>query len=286
MNRLFLLIPAIKEEDAGQDIAYLKLLGEPCSDEIVTILKKIIKSLDYIQEEDVDIVYDNRHLSQLYHQAKKEQTENDGRGDMPQIENLFLFFNDAVSLQDLKLSAIPLKVNGLAVEAGIINAFFENDTSHDTLLNRDALSNPDKPVDIEVKEKTIRLKPLDCDASEVYIWLVQNRFPKRVIDKNYMKHTTNQKRGKKGVNVSAITYSEQQIQSFLEKAVVAKRGLRELYFKDLDNNKIIIFFNENLETPTFHVFEVDADDKQEIRKINKRGGNSLMKRIEAVAALK
>jgi hypothetical protein len=42
---------------------------------------------------------------------------------------------------------------------------------------------------------------------------------------------------------------------------------------------------ENLDTPSYHAFEILADDMPEIMKIYKRGGRSLMNRISATAEL-
>lgn len=286
MNRVFLLIPAITEKDAGQDIAYLKLLGNVNTDEIVDILRRIIKSWDFIAEEDVELVYDKNHLSELFQQAKKEHTAGTERGEMPSMDYLKIFFNDAASIQDLRIGYKPYTVNGMLVEQGVINAFVENGLPYHTLLNNDALNDVAHPVDVEAqKGEHLSLKPLACDAVEVYLWLVDNRYPERILDEHYTKHTGHEKLGKKGVKISAVTYTEELLNVFLKRAVTAKRGLRELYFKDRDRDKIIIFFDENLNTPSYHAFEIAADDLQEHLKIYKRGGRSLMKRINATAEL-
>lgn len=287
MNRVFLLIPAINEKDAGQDIAYLKLLGDIEVDDVVAILIKIIKSLEYVEEEDIELVYDKDHLGQLFRHAKKMKRVDEDRGEMPHIEQLLSFFNDAVSIQDLKIGNNPVYVNGLLVENGLVNAYIENDSLYQVLLNKEALNNQNHPIETETLQgKHQNVIPLVCDAVAVYLWLVENRYPERVLDKNYKKHTGNEKHGKNGVIISAVTYTEEQLNFFLKRAVTAIRGSRELYFKDKENDKIIIFFDENLETPSYHAFEILADDMQEITKIYKRGGRSLMERIMATAEIK
>ena len=66
MNRFYLLIPAIDEEDAGQEIAYLNLIGDVNVDDVVSIIRKMIKGMEYVEEEDVELVYDKTRLNQLF----------------------------------------------------------------------------------------------------------------------------------------------------------------------------------------------------------------------------
>lgn len=47
MNRFYLLIPAIDEEDAGQEIAYLNLIGDVNVDDVVS--KKTSLSFSMMQ---------------------------------------------------------------------------------------------------------------------------------------------------------------------------------------------------------------------------------------------
>ena len=61
-------------------------------------------------------------------------------------------------------------------------------------------------------------------------------------------------------HIPALTYTEKQLEVFLKRAVVARKGLRELYLKDNAKYKIIIFWDENLENPSYHAMEVAADD--------------------------
>jgi hypothetical protein len=114
---------------------------------------------------------------------------------------------------------------------------------------------------------------------------MRRRTPQRKLDPNYKKHGSKERVGKKGVRISPLTYTEQQLNDFLKRAVVAKKGLRELYFKDKENDKIIIFWNENLEAPTYHALEIAANDAAETQKIFKRGGQALANRIEKTAEL-
>ena len=114
---------------------------------------------------------------------------------------------------------------------------------------------------------------------------IYGRYPSRQLDTNYKKHSERSKLGKNGANISPITYEKQQLDDFLKKAVVAKKGWRELYFKDQKNDKIVVFWDENLETPSYHAFEISVDDIQEIQKIFKRGGRDLVTRINETSSL-
>ena len=273
MNRLFLLIPAVgEEENAWQDFAYLRKLGEVDNDVVISILRQIKRSLRLVEEEDFELIYDERYFKSLLHSANQE---------MPQLENLLVFFNDAVSIQQRGIGNTHTTINGMQVNDGLVNAIVEGGMAGETLFNKDALTKPELPIFVEKENgEQLELSVLPCQDAEVYLWFVENRLPKRMLDPNYEKHGRKVKAGKKGVRVSALTYTEEQLGEFLKRAVVAKKGLRELYFKDNAKNKIVIFWDENLENPSYHAMEVEADDVEEIQKIFKRGGRALSDRIE------
>lgn len=283
MNRLYLLIPAIGEKDAGQDIAYLKQLGRVDGEGVLSILRQIVQSLRLVEGEDKETLYDERHFKQLFRKIKQKKATQ----EMPHLENLLLFFNDAVSIQQRGIGKIPVDINGMPVGNGVVNAFVEDATVGKVLLNRDALVNSEQSIDVKRTDgEQLSLTPLPCDAADVYLWFVDNRMPQRRLDSNYKKHGKKEKTGQGGVRISPITYTEQQLDEFLKRAVVAGKGLRELYFKDNTRDKIIIFWDENLKNPSYHAMEVDSDDAEEIQKIFKRGGRALMKRIEETSDLK
>lgn len=282
MNRLYLLIPTIGENDAGQDIAYLKQLGIIDGEEALSILRQIVRSLRLVEGEEFETLYDERYLKQLFRQLKKRKASQ----EMPHFEDLLLFFNDAVSIQQRGVGKTSIAINGMMVDRGLVNAFVEEESSGKGLLNRDALINPEQPMDvIKANGEHQSLHPLSCEAADVYLWFVENRTPQRKLDPNYKKHVKMEKTGKGGVKISALSYTGQQLDNFLKRAVVARKGLRQLYFKDNTKDKIIIFWDENLKTPSYHAMEVTADDAEEIQKIYKRGGRNLMKRIEDTSIL-
>lgn len=285
MNQLFLLIPAVNERDAGQDIAYLKLLGDVCTDDVIGIFRKVKKCMSLINEEDVEIIYDHKHLRRL-NEVLKEKRERISDGDeMPQLGNLLTFLLDAVSIQDREIGNTPIKVNAMQVEKGLINAYIECGMVHHSLLNKEALNDERHPIEVEVANKTKQLKVLSCEAVDVYLWLVKNRYPTRKLDLNYKKHTKQERLGKKGVKISSISYTKAQLEVFLRKAVSARKDLRELYYKDDERDKIIVFWDENLETPSYHAFEIEANDLPEVQKLYKRGGRSLINKVEITSKI-
>lgn len=282
MNRLYLLIPAIEEKDAGQDIAYLKLLGKVDSEGVLSILRQIVRSLRLVEGEDMEALYDERHFKELFRKIKQKKATQ----EMPHLENLLLFFNDAVSIQQRGVGKAPKTINGVKVDKGLVNAFVDDDMAGKVLLNRDALINPGQPINVKITDgEQHSLNPLPCEAADVYLWFVENRTPERTLDPAYDKHGKKEKTGKGGVRISPITYTEQQLDQFLKRAVVARKGLRELYFKDNTKDKIIIFWDENLKNPSYHAMEVDSDDAEEIQKIYKRGGRALKERIDETSSL-
>ena len=282
MNRVFLLIPAIGGKDTGQDIAYLKQLGKIDGEGVLSILRQIVRSLRLVDGEEIETLYDERHLKQLFRKLKQRKASQ----EMPQFENLLLFFNDAVSIQQLGVGKTSITINGITVDMGLVNAFVDDDSVGKVLLNSSALINPEQPIDvIRTDGEQQSLYPLPCEAVDVYLWFVENRTPQRRLDPNYEKHGKEGKTGKGGVRISPITYTEQQLDVFLKRAVVARKGLRELYFKDNAKDKIIVFWDENLKNPSYHAMEVAADDAEEIQKIYKRGGRALMNRIEDTSKL-
>ena len=275
MNRLFLLIPSVGDEDSNPDAAYLKQVGRIDNEETISILKRIVQSMKLVEGEDYEMFYDEKYLKKLL------KSSDEG---MPQMSNLLVFFNDADSIQQKGIGNIPLTINGVAVDSGLVNAFVEGKVSGKVLINKDALAQPDSPpVVYDSDGKCLRLNVLRCDSKEVYLWFVENRIPQRVLDSNYKKHGRTVKTGKGGSPISALTYPEEQLTEFLKRAVSANKTSNRLYFKDRKNDKIIIFWDENLANPTFHAMEVDAGNQEEIQKIYKLGGRRLLEIIDITA---
>ena len=282
MNRLFLLIPAVGEQDAADDISYLKMIGNVDKNSFIDIFRKINQSQKLIKEEEVVFYYDDNHFKALVNTAKTALSDSE---EMPQLENLLVFFDDKKSIQKEKIGLSPIKVYEVDVKNGLLNAFMEGGPNEaDALLNREALNYPNRPLEIKKPDgDNVSIKPLYCNQEDIYLWLVSHRSPRRNIDPNAKKHKRKVSYGKRG-KVSPITYSIDQLNVFLQKAVPAQKGRRELYYKDVKKDNIIIFWDENV-TELYHAFETKADDQEEIQKIYKRGKKELFERIEATAVL-
>ena len=275
MNRLFLLIPSVGDEDADPDAAYLTQVGRIDNEETISILKRIVQSMKLVEGEDYEMFYDEKYLKKLLKSSDK---------GMPQMSNLLVFFNDAESIQQKGIGNIPLTINGVAVDSGLVNAFVESEESSKVLINKDALAQPDSPLVVYDSDgKCLTFNVLRCDSKDVYLWFVENRIPQRVLDTNYKKHGRTVKTGKGGAPISALTYPEEQLTEFLKRAVSANKDSHRLYFKDRNNDKIIIFWDENLANPTFHAMEVDAGNQEEIQKIFRLGGRRLLEIIDITA---
>lgn len=277
MNRLFLLIPSVGDEDAGPDAAYLKQVGRIDSEETISILRRIVQSMALVEGEDFEMFYDDKYLKRLL------QSSDQG---MPQMENLLVFFADSESIQQRGIGNTPLTINGVVVDSGLVNAFVEGEEPGKVLINKDALEQPDGHLVARDSDgNCLLLEVLRCDCKDIYLWFVKNRHPQRVLDTNYKKHGRTVKAGKGGVPISALTYPEEELTEFLKRAVSAKKDSSRLYFKDIEADKIIIFWNENLENPTYHAMEVDAGNQMEIQKIYKLGGRRLKEIIDIAAEL-
>lgn len=275
MNRLYLLIPSVG--DAGPDAAYLKQVGSIDNEVIISILTRIVQSMDLIKGEDFELFYDNDYLKRLL--------KSNDHG-MPQMSNLLVFFNDAESIQQRGIGNTPLTINGAAIDSGLVNAFVEGEEPGKVLINKDALALPDSPlVVLDSDGRRLKLKALCCDCNELYLWFVDNRMPQRVLDTNYKKHGRTVKAGKGGVSISALTYPEEQLVVFLKRAVSPNKTSNRLFFKDRQNGKIIIFWDENLKNPTYHAMEVDVGNQEEIQKIYRLGGRRLLENIDIAADL-
>ena len=216
---------------------------------------------------------------------KEKRNDKSSDEEMPHVEDLLLFLNDAKSIQECNIGKQEAIVNGMQVKEGLINAYIESGIEHHALLNREAVNNEQQPIEVVAADKKYQLRPLVCEAADVYLWLINCRYPARIFDSNYKKHTENKKFGKRGMKVSPISYTKKQLDVFLKKAVCARKGAKELYFKDNKLDKIIVFWDENLETPSYHAFEIESSDLQEIQKLCKRGGRSLISRLKETAEL-
>ena len=84
--------------------------------------------------------------------------------------------------------------------------------------------------------------------------------------------------------ISARSYTDEEYQAMLPWAVGAP-GCRKKYYMDLKKGRLVIFWNENLQVPTYHFYDVNIDDAVEKAKIWQDGGRQLVDQIKKVAEL-
>lgn len=295
-NKVFFLIPALTEANAGEDIAYLKVLQTVTETNVIDIFKSIIESQRLISEEDVDYFFDKRLFDDLYKTVKIQQnTEKKNKRRPSALAPLLLFLDNFKNFPDTKYGNNSIIINGKKVEKGLVNAYCEYGKDNNVVLvNTDALNKADRPLkvstDVDNPQRNYTVVEVyPCDKEKLYIWLCKNRQPKRIYDNAYEKHSSKVKRGKKGKVVSAMTYSDKESECLLQWAIRAcKVGHTEAYLLDVENHKLIIFYDERLETPTFHGHEIDESNEESWMtawtRIRERGkGTKLDKRIKNVA---
>lgn len=99
------------------------------------------------------------------------------------------------------------------------------------------------------------------------LWFVEYRDPQRVFDRAYKKHGM-QSHKMHGKTISALTYSSEEVETFLKQAV-GDQDDKRLYFHIPQDKKIVAFCNENLQlAPTYHAYEISDDDEKELAKLS------------------
>lgn len=276
MNNLFLIFPIVspsKPDDPEQ--SYLKAVDVNNASEVTELLIDIYRQLSSIDYESYNGFYDHSKLSALIKEAKRLTPGK----KYPEADRILrLFTTKPISAYSTEEKTVKLNINGMDVPDGIINRYCSHD-GENTLVDTDSLSC--KPQSLVIKDdagNVLHANVIPCRAADLYNWFLTHRNPERKLDINYRKHTNAPKNGYRGV-ISALTYSEEETIDFLNKAVGILNG-KNLFFKDATQNKIIVFWNENLSSnPTYHAYEISADDEAEIDKIYRKGGRSLIAKI-------
>lgn len=295
-NKVFFLIPALTNEDAGEDTAYLKVLQTATDENVIDVFKSIVESQKLISEEDIDYFFDKKYFDDLYKIVKAKQNESKKNRKRPSdLAPLLSLLDNIKNYPDDKHGNTPIFINGKIVEKGLVNAYCEYATDNNVVLvNNDALAESDKPLkistDIDNPQRVYEeLKVYPCEKDKMYVWLSKNRLPKRIYDTEYEKHSGKVKSGKKGKTISAMTYSDGEAEHLLQWALRANKvGNTELYLLDIEKHKLIIFYDEHLEAPTFHGHEIDESNEDNWnsawRRIRERGKRTkLEKRIKCAA---
>lgn len=265
---------------------YLKVVPKWTEDMIIKLSEAVSTMIDINDHELFDKIYDQNKYNDVREMAKDINKHEKKRPSI--VNRLDTAFRNFVHYEDidfLDYSTI-IKCDNVELENTILNAYVnEQDRDSVTLIDADALSiKMPKSNIINSNGNTVRTNVLDCDDKNLYLWFVEHRNPKREIDNNYKKHSPNSRMGKKGVRISPLTYDKKQTKQFMHKAVGSPDDRKNLFYLDNEKNAILVFWDEGiLNAPTFHAYQISADDKKEIQKIYKKGSTSLLKKIEKVS---
>ena len=274
-NKLFLVLPIANNNALDEERVYLKVLSAASEPkEFEGILKRVVAAFRWVEGEEYVLYYDHSRFRDLYKKCSPEvQMQRPSPVQLLSILSQMTKVPD--KMPDVRVNHVPLKQGILY---GFVNLEGEALIDHDALENREYIKVED------VKGSPVNLVVVNCKREDVFQWFVKNRNPVRVIDVNYAKHGAKEKGAGKEV-ISARSYSDEEYQAMLPWAIGAV-GCRKKYFMDLNKGRLVIFWNENLEIPTYHYYDVDIDDASENAKMWQEGGREMVDQIKAVAALK
>lgn len=258
----FVILPITNSESPDIEAVYLK------SAEDINF-SSIISQTKILKGEDATLYYDPNKLTDFLLKLKTK----DNNDDYPsKVKFIRKEINDWEEIEPLYDSPIITDSN-VKINKGVACAFHNNHSTNKVLVDtgefiiKGAIPN------------TYSIIP--CKDSELFTCLAKNRESKRVYDTNYEKHSKKSKITGKGI-VSPIEYNNDDINEKLQWAVGEEKG--RMFLHDLSKKKILVFWFENV-SHLYHAFNVNDDDKGEIKKIWKQGGRRLFNKIERVAQI-
>lgn len=274
LNRLFLVLPIANDNAMDEERAYLDVLDPATKPQkFVEILKNVVTAFSWTKGEEFVLYYDHTRFQDLYKKCPAEVQEQ-----RPSPVQLLGILSQMTKIPEkmpiINANFVPL---GFGVLYGYVNLKGEVLVDHKALVNRDYLNVKDKD------SNSVKLEIIDCERREVVKWFVKNRNPKRAIDANYAKHGSQEKGEDKEV-ISGRSYTDDEYQAMLHWAV-GNPDCRRKYFMDKKRGRLVIFWDENLKTPTYHYYDVDINDAGEIAKMRQDCDGELVKQIEGVSAI-
>lgn len=276
MNTLYLILPIASDRDvANPEQAFLKALNPKSANDVTRYLGEIHEVFSYVAYEKFQTYYSQNKLNALMNEARRLSPNR----RYPEAIKVLQLFNKKPFTPYFERETVPVcNINGLRVENGIINRYLSS-AGHNALVDDNALVCDARGLRILDEDGRLRqVSILRCDFLELYQWFVDNRHPQRTLDANYRKHARVPRNGYRG-EISPLTYNKQDTEYFLMRAVGMENG-KNLFFKDAKNNKIIVFWNENINgIPMYHAYEISADDEGEIDKIYRKGKRSLVDKL-------
>lgn len=254
-----------------EECVCLQLLDENIKQDVFEeIIKRTVSAFDWVKGEDFVLYYDHKRFQDLYSKCSAQMQQ--------QRPTPLQLLGSHCQLTKLPNSMPEMKVNHMSFTHGILCGYVNMDG--EVLVDEAALRNRSQ-LDVEdTQGKKVSLVFLDCKREEIFKWFVANRHSKRKFDPDYEKHGTQQKGVGKDV-VSPCSYPDEECEAMLPWAV-GSPGCKRKYYKDFDKGRLIVFCNENLQTPTFHCYDVEIDDPIENSKLMKECGRDGVKQIEMI----
>lgn len=283
MIQLFIAFPAVNNDAEDLELVYLKSISSPDSKTVEDILKKAIKAVSITKFEKRSVLYDNNRLSQLLNIVKKSQEGEKGK-ESPGLGLLRRSMSEWNDLNKKKDSFKIIKVSDVEQKQGVLCALINlKQSNNDVTVDVDAINGFSGLRIIDNKGASVNVNKVDAKEGEVYKWFADHREPHREIDAAYKKHSTKEKKTKKGV-ISANKLPVKDSEKMLQWAVGPENSNR-MYFHDVDEGVIVVFWKEDgSKGKQFHTYEVSEDNKDEISKIlDYKDGTELYKIIGKIA---
>lgn len=280
-NNVYLILPVLKK-DASGDQSQIRTIDTITQKEFAALVGNAKRLCQLVAGENdsdnaqVGLYYVRKVLAGLHAVIKKLPREKKQHN----ITALLKFFDEFTDIKQAEDTSFRDAHADLEPYADMIHAYMQS-RDHSAIANVDGVAGKMQCLQLEYQGKWLKLEVFD-NPIELYKWQIEHRNPQRQYDPNYEKHGQEEKYGKHGKVVSAITYKQEELEYFLKYAVRASRTHNELYFHDIGKGKYIIFFYEDLNS-LYHAFEFTESDNVDTQMIWKRGGRDLDDRIKIVA---
>ena len=274
-NQLYLVLPIASDNALDEEQVYLKVLdASASSEEFENILKRVVAAFSWVEDEEYVLYYDHGRFRDLYNKCSLEV-----QNQRPSPVQLLSILKQMIRIPD---QMFVIKVNHVSFDKGIICGYINQ--NGEGLVDDNALSDG-KYIKIENQNgHLVKIVILDCRREDIFQWFVKNRASVRMIDSNYAKHGLMVK-GESKEAISARTYTDSEYQDMLPWAV-GGNGCRRKYYMDKERGRLVIFWNENLSTPTYHYYDVDIDDPQENAKMWQECGRNRVEQIRKVSEIR
>ena len=275
MNNLYLVLPIVDDVFSDEESCCLKTLDSSAAgDYFVDLIRCLYKVLAWGQKyEEFNVYRDRARFKELYKQSED-------KGQRPVILPLL---TELPELKDMPDSMHVIKINNVTLQKGILCSYINNANSNtDVMIDHGGLLCDLRQLNINnASGKKVDCIVIKCERAEIYKWFVDNRNPPRKYDPEYDKHNGHVHIAKGGEPVSKCTYNVSDCQNMLKRAIGSNAHKRK-YFMDCDRNRLILFMDEGFNPPTFHCFDVDIDDPEEIAKMQKDCGKDIIEQLKGI----